>query len=74
MTGNPTNRSTQMIAMEGFDILDLKGFNVEFFQAEQGDGVVHCETEGVGGEEVGGAGEGGGGGGVLGGLGFARAE
>lgn len=74
MTRNTPNRTTQVIAMEGLDVLDLERFDVELLKAEEGDGVVYCEAEGVGTEEVGGAGERGGGGGVLRGLVGVRGE
>lgn len=43
-------------------------YDIQLLQPQQSNGIIHGETEGVGGEEIGGAGEGGGGGGVFGGL------
>lgn len=42
----------QMVALQGFDILDLKGVEEEIVQPEHGQGVVHVEAEDEGLDKV----------------------
>lgn len=81
MPCDTTDGTGEVITVQRLDVLDLEGFlserlergrrkgdgtnDVELFETEEGDRVFGGETEGVGGEEVGGAREGGRGGSMF---------
>ena len=69
---NAPHRATQVLPVQLLHVLDLERLDVQVVEAEQGDGVVEVEAEGVGGEEVGALLDGVGVGGELGGAQFDR--
>ena len=45
LAGDAANGAGQMVAVEGLDVLDLEGLDVEVVESEQGDGIVDIEAE-----------------------------
>jgi hypothetical protein len=45
LAGNAADGAAHVLALQGLDVLDLKGLDVQVVEAQQGDGVVDVEAQ-----------------------------
>lgn len=58
MAGDTTNRTTEMVSVQCFDVLDLEALDVELFETQEGERIVYGEAKCVCGQEIGSPSEG----------------